>query len=159
MRAILFLSDSVNRRYLDIYSQSGLNLPNLNRLAERSVIFDNHWTGSSPCMPARRDIMTGRYNFLDRGWGPIEPFDVTLPDVLRDSGVSTHIVTDHYHYFEIGGENYCQSFDEWELFRGQEKDPQMLPSKAPETELSDVWISHIIGIARSSIVRRRSIPV
>lgn len=134
MRAILFLSDSVNRRYLDIYSQSGLNLPNLNRLAERSVIFDNHWTGSSPCMPARRDIMTGRYNFLDRGWGPIEPFDVTLPDVLRDSGVSTHIVTDHYHYFEIGGENYCQSFDEWELFRGQEKDPQMLPSKAPETE-------------------------
>ena len=44
MRAILFLSDSVNRRYLDIYSQSGLNLPNLNRLAERSVIFDNHWT-------------------------------------------------------------------------------------------------------------------
>lgn len=128
MRAVLFLSDSVNRRYLDLYSESGLNLPNLNRLAERSVIFDNHWTGSSPCMPARRDIMTGRYNFLDRGWGPIEPFDVTLPDVLRDSGVSTHIVTDHYHYFEIGGENYCQMFNEWELQRGQERDPQMFPT-------------------------------
>lgn len=128
MRSILFLSDSVNRRMLRLYSKSGMVLPNLDRLAARSVIFDNHWTGSSPCMPARRDIMTGRLNFLERGWGPIEPFDVTLPALLRDQGVLTCMITDHYHYFEIGGENYCQQFNQWELFRGQERDPQMFPT-------------------------------
>lgn len=129
MRSILFLSDSANRRMMRIYSESGLKLPNLERLMQHSVVFDNHWTGSSPCMPARRDIMTGRLNFLERGWGPIEPFDVTLPRNLREYSVDTFMITDHYHYFEIGGENYCQMFNQWEFIRGQERDPQMFPSE------------------------------
>ena len=123
MRSILLLSDSVNRRFLKMYNDSGLYLPNLERLAERSVVFDNHWTGSAPCMPARRDLMTGRLNFLERNWGPIEAFDYTLPQALFKGGVRSHIITDHYHYFEIGGENYCQMFQSWELIRGQEWDP------------------------------------
>lgn len=127
MRTVLFLSDSVNRRMMQLYDESGVKLPNIERLAARSVVFDNHYTGSAPCMPARRDLMTGRINFLDRGWGPIEPFDLTLPRILRDNNVSTHMLTDHYHYLEIGGENYCQMFDQWEMFRGQERDPMMFP--------------------------------
>ena len=131
MRSILFLSDSVNRRLMHLYSESGMHLPNLERLAKRSVVFDNHWVGSAPCMPARRDIMTGRLNFLERGWGPIEPFDEPLPVLLRDGGITSHMITDHYHYLEIGGENYCQTFDQWEMIRGQEKDPCVLPSGNP----------------------------
>lgn len=133
MRSILFLSDSLNRRCMDIYAQSGIHLPNLDRLARRSAIFDNHWTGSAPCMPARRDLMTGRLNFLERGWGPIEAFDCTLPQMLRTAGVSSHMFTDHYHYLEIGGENYCQAFDSWVLFRGQEWDP--CRSQTPPLEI------------------------
>ncbi len=123
MRSVLFLSDSVNRRFLRLYEESGMCLPNIERLALRSAVFENHWTGSAPCMPARRDLMTGRYNFLERSWGPIEAFDHTLPQVLRTAGVWSHMVTDHYHYMEIGGENYCQMFDSWILHRGQEWDP------------------------------------
>ena len=123
MRSVFFLSDSFSRRLLDIYCESGLHLPNLDRLIGRSAVFDGHWAGSAPCMPARRDILTGRLNFLDRNWGPIEAFDYTLPQALRAGGVKTHMITDHYHYFEIGGENYCQMFDSWELYRGQEGDP------------------------------------
>lgn len=134
MRSVLFLSDSVNRRMMRLYCESGLHLPNLERLARRSVVFDNHWTGSAPCMPARRDIMTGRLNFLERGWGPIEPFDDTLPMLLRDRGVDCQIITDHYHYFEVGGENYCQMFNKWEFVRGQEWDPCMFPTGERELE-------------------------
>ncbi len=123
MRSILLLSDSVNRRFLRMYNEKGVRLPNLERLADMSVTFENHWTASAPCMPARRDIMTGRVNFLERNWGPIEAFDFTLPQALGKGGVASHMVTDHYHYFEIGGENYCQMFDSWELVRGQEWDP------------------------------------
>lgn len=123
VRSILILSDTLNRRFLHIYNESGLFLPNLDRLAKRSVIFDNHWVGSAPCMPARRDLMTGRLNFLERNWGPIEPMDYTLTQALRTCGVRSHMITDHYHYFEIGGENYCQMFNSWQLVRGQEWDP------------------------------------
>jgi arylsulfatase A-like enzyme len=123
MRSILFLSDTVNRRFMDMYSSTGLHLPNIDRLAARSVTFTNHWTGSAPCMPARRDLMTGRLNFLERNWGPIEAFDWTLPQALRKEGIRSHIITDHYHYLETGGENYLQMFDSWVMNRGQEWDP------------------------------------
>lgn len=123
MRTIFILADSTNRRCLEAYDGRHPALtPNLNRLADRSVIFNNHWCGSAPCMPARRDIMTGRLNFLDRPWGAIEPYDHTLQRILKDHGVFTHMVTDHYHYFEIGGENYHADFSSWNLIRGQEHD-------------------------------------
>lgn len=108
---------------LNIYGGDGVRTPNIDRLAQKSIIFDNHWLGSAPCMPARRDLFTGRLSFLERPWGPIEPFDVTLPELLRKSNVFTHISTDHNHYFEIGGESYCQLFSSWDFHRGQEYDP------------------------------------
>jgi arylsulfatase A-like enzyme len=134
MKAIVFLFDTLCRRYLPCYGNDWVRTPNFTRFADRSVIFDNHWVGSAPCVPARRDLFTGRLNFLERNWGPIEPFDYTLPQALRNNGVFTHMVTDHYHYFRIGGENYCQQFDTWELIRGQENDPwvsRVNPETAP----------------------------
>jgi arylsulfatase A-like enzyme len=115
--------DTVRRDFLRAYGNTWVHTPTLSRLASLGVTFDNHWVGSLPCMPARREFMTGRHNFLYRGWGPIEPFDDTLPRCLRDSGVFTHLLTDHDHYFELGGENYHTAFDTWEFFRGTEHDP------------------------------------
>ncbi len=40
-----------------------------------------------PCIPARREQHTGRYNFLHRGWGPLESFDDSLPELLKKNGV------------------------------------------------------------------------
>ena len=123
MKTIVVLMDSLNRHFLSLYGNDWVQTPNIDRFAEKSVTFDNHWLGSAPCMPARRDMMTGRLNFLENDWGPIEPYDVTLPGKLRENDIFTHMVTDHYHYFEIGGENYCQIFNTWDLYRGQESDP------------------------------------
>lgn len=124
MKTILILSDSLNRRFLDIYgAQERAVTPNIDRLAARSMVFDNHWCGSAPCMPARRDIMTGRLNFLERPWGGIEPYDHTLAQILRDEkNVYSHMETDHFHYAERGGENYWGHFTSWQLHRGTEHD-------------------------------------
>ena len=104
MKAILIMMDTCCRHMLRLYRpEAKASTPNIDRLAERSLVFDNHFIASAPCMPARRDILTGRVNFLERGWGPVEPYDVTLPRILRENGIFTHIVTDHSHYMEIGG--------------------------------------------------------
>lgn len=132
MKAIVILLDSVNRHYLGTYGQPLAKTPNIDRLAEQSVVFDNHWAGSLPCMPARRDLFTGRLNFLERGWGPIEPFDHSLGEVLRENGVFSHMVTDHYHYFCTGGENYAQQFDTYSFVRGQELDPWISKVSRPD---------------------------
>ena len=123
MKSLFIVLDTVRRDALTAYGNNWIKTPHLTRLAQRSIVFDNHWVGSLPCMPARREFMTGRHNFLYRGWGPIEPFDDTLPQELRKQQVFSHLLTDHYHYFELGGENYHATFDTWDFFRGQEHDP------------------------------------
>lgn len=97
--------------------------PNFQRLAKKTVTFDNAYVGSMPCMPARREIHTGRYNFLHRSWGPLEPFDDSMPEILKKNGIYTHLVSDHYHYWEDGGCTYHPRYNSWEISRGQEVDP------------------------------------
>jgi arylsulfatase A-like enzyme len=133
MKAILILSDSLNRHYLPPYGNPWVLAPNIERFAQRSIIFDNHWLGSAPCMPARRDILTGRINFLERDWGGLEPFDMPFPHLLRDeAGVFCHMETDHYHYFHVGGENYHMPFNSWAFHRGQESDTYVSRVSPPE---------------------------
>ena len=83
MKTVFLMFDSVNRLMLEPYGGFFLETPNFKRLAERSVTFDNHYVGSMPCMPARRDMQTGRLSFLHRSWGPLEPFDNSFPVSLK----------------------------------------------------------------------------
>ncbi len=119
MKAIMVMFDSLNRRMLPPYGCDWVHAPNFQRLAERAITFDNSYVGSMPCMPARREIHTGRYNFLHRSWGPLEPFDNSMPEILKKNGVRTHLVSDHYHYWEEGGSNYHTKYSAWDAFRGQ----------------------------------------
>lgn len=79
--------DTLNRQFLPPYGAEGIHAPNFERLASRTVQFDNCYGGSMPCMPARREMHTGRYNFLHRGWGPLEPFDDSVPQMLDRKSV------------------------------------------------------------------------
>ena len=122
MKAIMVMFDSLNRRMLAPYGCDWTHTPNFQRLAERSVTFTNAFVGSMPCMPARRELHTGRYNFLHRSWGPLEPFDDSTPEILSNEGVYTHLATDHYHYWEEGGATYHTRYGSFETSRGQEGD-------------------------------------
>ena len=119
----MIMYDSLNKRFLSSYGNNKVITPNFARLADHSVTFDCFHSGSLPCMPARRELHTGRYNFLHRSWGPLEPFDESMPQMLRDHGIYTHLITDHCHYWEDGGATYHNRFTTYELVRGQEGDP------------------------------------
>ena len=123
MKALVVMFDSLNRRMLPPYGNDWVYAPNFRRLAEQSLVFDSFFVGSLPCMPARRDLHTGRYNFLHRSWGPLEPFDNSMPEILHRNGVYSHLVSDHGHYWEDGGATYHNRYSSWECVRGQEADP------------------------------------
>ena len=125
MKAIMVMFDSLNRHLLPPYGCDWVDAPNFRRLAERTVTFDRSYVCSMPCMPARRDFHTGRPNFLHRSWGPLEPFDDSVPLILRNNGVSSHLISDHYHYWEAGGCTYHTQYSTWQFLRGQEGDPWM----------------------------------
>ncbi len=132
MKAIMVMFDSLNRHLLPPYGCDWTHAPNFSRLAQRTVTFDKSYVCSMPCMPARRDLHTGRPGFLHRGWGPLEPFDDSLPELLRAQGVHSHLASDHYHYWEDGGANYHTRYSTWEFFRGQEGDPWIGQVAKPE---------------------------
>lgn len=108
--------------------------PNMDRLAQKGIVFDNAYCGSTPCVPARRDIYTGRYEFLERGWGPLEEDDLDLPrqisgpsnqslmDQLAKGNPVSYMVTDHFHLWEQGAGNYHMGYTGFEFIRGHEAD-------------------------------------
>lgn len=122
MKAIMVMYDSLNRHLLETYGCDWTITPNFRRLAQRCVQFDNNFVGSMPCMPARRELHTGRMNFFHRSWGPMEPFDDSMPELLKKAGIYTHLVSDHQHYWEDGGCTYHTRYSSWEISRGQEGD-------------------------------------
>ena len=122
MKAIMVMYDSLRRDLLESYGCDWTITPNFKRLAERSVQFDNCYVGSMPCMPARRELQTGRLNFFHRSWGPMEPFDDSMPELLKKAGIYTHLISDHQHYWEDGGATYHNRYSSWEISRGQEGD-------------------------------------
>lgn len=123
MRTVFVLFDSLNRSALGAYGGTAIDTPNFDRFAKRSMVFDRHYVGSLPCMPARRDMHSGRLNFTHRSWGPLEPFDNSFAQILKDRGVYTHLISDHLHYFEDGGTGFHTRFNTWDFIRGQEHDP------------------------------------
>lgn len=123
MRAVMVMYDSLNLAMLQPYGCDWTKTPNFMRLARKCVQFENNYVCSLPCMPARRDLHTGRMNFLHRSWGPMEPFDDSMPELLKQHGTYTHLVSDHMHYWEDGGATYHGRYSSWEASRGQEGDP------------------------------------
>ncbi len=148
MNVIVILCDTLRRDHVGAYTGGrALNrcwsaeapdwavpTPNMDRLAERGTTFTNCWCGSTPCMPARRDIYTGRYEFLRRGWGPLEEDDRDLPRevsgppnrslawTLENGYRVSYLITDHFHLWEQGSGNYHMGYSGFEFVRGCESD-------------------------------------
>ncbi len=161
MKAIFLLFDSLNRHALSCYGGT-LPTPNFDRLAKRSTVFDRHFIGSMPCMPARRDLHTGRLNFLHRSWGPLEPFDTSFPPIMAEHGIYTHLVSDHYHYFENGGATYHTAYTSWDFIRGQEADPWVAMVDPPlerfrQTYHADQFESERSGYRLQGMLNREEI--
>ncbi|MHA1293186.1 MAG: sulfatase [Promethearchaeota archaeon] len=125
MNVILILLDSLNKSYIQPYGNKRVETKNMQKLAEKGVVFENHFICSAACMPARRELFSGRKNeFLWRGWGAVEPFDRLLPIEAKKLGAITALITDHYHYWEGGAGvfGYHESYSYTNLIRGHEFD-------------------------------------
>jgi arylsulfatase A-like enzyme len=120
---VVVLLDSLNRHLLAAYGSDEFATPTITGFAQESLRFTRHHVGSLPCMPARHDILVGALDFPWRPWGSIEVWEDAITRSLRAQGVTTMLVSDHPHLFEVGGENYHTDFGAWAYERGHESDP------------------------------------
>ncbi len=140
MNIIFILVDSLNKNCLKAYNPETIcESPTFDAFANKSYVFDNHFVGSLPCMPARREIFAGRKEFMWRPWGPLEVFDPRLPRIVKAAGLNTGIVTDHYHYWEEQANGYVQGFSSTMFIRGHETDFWKLPESGPVPK----WVENV----------------
>ena len=123
MNVILIVLDTWRRDHVGCYDNSRIHTPNIDRFAERGAVFENAYLASYPTLPCRRDIATGRYEFPWRGWGGIEPDDVTLGGTVHEAGKVSYFFTDVYHHWTSNpGSGYWRPFSGFDFVRGQERD-------------------------------------
>ena len=86
---LFFLSDNHARSYCGTYGHPDAKMPNLDALARRGVRFDNAYSASPLCCPARASIATGRYPHQTGLWDNAIVYDgghASWMHRVRDAG-------------------------------------------------------------------------
>ncbi len=118
---VLIMADSLQFNYLGCYGNDWIKTPNIDRLARESVLFENAYAEGVPTIPVRKALMTGQYTLPSKGWGPLDPDDTTLADILYNYHTQTALIADcpMMHLPKYG---YERGFDFNIYLRGQEAD-------------------------------------
>ena len=86
---LIIMSDEHAPQYSSVYGHSLVQSPNMERMAEMGVTFDNAYCNSPICGPSRMSFMTGRYIYrigtYDNGF-PMSSDTVTWAHRLRNVG-------------------------------------------------------------------------
>jgi len=118
---IVIVSDSLRADHVGCYGNEWIRTPSLDWLAQDSVLFEEAYPEALPTIPVRTSLYTGRRTLTRRGWQPLEPDDVILPEILKEHGYVTALITDLYHIFKPGM-NFHRGYDCFRWIRGQEND-------------------------------------
>ena len=118
MNIIVVVSDTFRRDHLPCYADTDVITPNLNRFAETALIFEDCYAGSFPTVPARADLMTGRYTFTYLPWAPLPQSELTLADVISSAGYNTAAIADT-PFLARRGYGQERGFKEFVYIRGQ----------------------------------------
>lgn len=111
---LLFIwTDQQRADTMAIYGNKKIEVPNLNKLASQSIVFENPYVTQPVCTPSRSTVMTGLYphtnGCLDNNI-PLPPSIPCTPEIINDSDYRTA----YYGKWHLGDEFFAQhGFEEW----------------------------------------------
>lgn len=152
---LVVVSDTLRRDHLGVYGNDWISTPALDRLGNRSVIFDNHLIGSFPTMPARADLLTGRLSMTFMSWAPLPADLPTLPQLLSEAGYLTMGIVDTPFYVR-NGFGYDRGFQDFVWLRGQGDAKRMeerLDARSTWRHESDRWVAKTTTAAEEWLER------
>lgn len=91
---VFLLADDQCTYSMGCYGTPDVQTPNLDRLAEEGIVFDNHYDTTAICMASRASVLTGKLEYrhgcnFEHGNLMREHWLKTYPVLLRDSGYMT----------------------------------------------------------------------
>ncbi|GAA5521559.1 sulfatase [Aliifodinibius salicampi] len=97
---LIFVADDAGWRDSGAYGNEVIQTPNIDRLAERGLLFDKAFLTTAQCSPSRISILTGLYPHATGAEDlhmPLPEGSRILPDYLSESGFYTgHMKKTHY---------------------------------------------------------------
>ncbi len=142
MNVVIIFLDSFRWDHVSVYNRGrppfegivACKTPNLDRFAQKCVIFENAYPEALPTMPVRLQFTTGQRTLASRGWEPMKENDIPIQKILGDQGYVSGLIADTYH-FRAPGMNYHRDFNCYRWIRGQEYDPWF--SSLPKRNIDD----------------------
>lgn len=90
---LYILSDQHAAGVAGCYGDPIVRTPNLDRLAARGVRFDNAYTPSPICLPARMSLLTGRYPHRQSTWTNSDCLASDIPTFAHAQGAAGYLPT------------------------------------------------------------------
>jgi len=113
---IFIMSDDHAERALSCYGSDLIKTPEIDRIANEGIRFENSFVTNSICGPSRATLLTGKYSHLNGFRDHRDTFDgsqETFPKLLQAAGYQTAIVGKWHLKSEPTG------FDTWNILKGQ----------------------------------------
>ncbi|MHB8621344.1 MAG: sulfatase [Chloroflexota bacterium] len=118
LNVIVIVSDTLRRDHLSFYGNRTVRTPHLDALAAQSAVFDRYYAASFPTMPARADLLLGKWTFTYMAWEPYPPTEVPLPERLAAHGYVTVGLADT-PFYTVGGMGFDRGFTHFFDMRSQ----------------------------------------
>lgn len=113
---IFIMSDDHAQKAISTYSDELIKTPNIDRIANEGIRFENSYVTNSICGPSRATMLTGKYSSLNGLRDNRDKFDgsqQTFPKLLQKAGYYTSIVGKWHLKTKPTG------FDNWRVLFGQ----------------------------------------
>ena len=126
---LFIMSDDHASHAMSCYGSRINQTPNLDRISDGGIRFDNCFCTNSICTPSRATILTGTYNHVNDVTTLASRMDnrlQTFPKLLRASGYQTAVIG-KWHLGQ-GPQHQPTGFDFWRVLPGQGlyHDPEMI---------------------------------